>query len=124
MRPGQKESTRWIEGYERVAEMAARVPSSRLVYVADREGTTLANVVGKAMAIDGAILLFRCQNAEIAEALMQCMDGLYELTMVKEPVHRETTDPLSMGVFRWPPRAQAILEQQTVSSERGKRCQE
>lgn len=31
------ESARWIEGYERVAEMAARVPMTRLVYVADRE---------------------------------------------------------------------------------------
>ncbi|BBA33810.1 transposase [Methylocaldum marinum] len=32
------ESLRWIEGYERVAELAAQVPSTRLVYVADREG--------------------------------------------------------------------------------------
>jgi len=36
-RPGPKESIRWIEGYRRVAEMAADVPSTRLVYVADRE---------------------------------------------------------------------------------------
>jgi hypothetical protein len=42
VRTGQKESARWTEGYERVAEMAARVPSSRLVYVADREGDILA----------------------------------------------------------------------------------
>lgn len=35
------ESTRWIEGYERVAEQAAAVPSTRLVYVADREGDIL-----------------------------------------------------------------------------------
>lgn len=32
-----KESTRWLEGYERVAEMAATLPAMRLVYVADRE---------------------------------------------------------------------------------------
>jgi hypothetical protein len=32
------ESLRWVEGYERVAELAAQVPSTRLVYVADREG--------------------------------------------------------------------------------------
>jgi hypothetical protein len=32
-----KESARWIEGYERVAEMAAGLPATRLVYVADRE---------------------------------------------------------------------------------------
>ena len=36
-RPGPKESIRWIEGYQRVAEMAADVPGTRLVYVADRE---------------------------------------------------------------------------------------
>lgn len=32
-----KESLRWIEGYERVAEMAADFPATRLVYLADRE---------------------------------------------------------------------------------------
>ena len=37
VRPGQKESRRWVEGYERVAEQALEVPGTRLVYVADRE---------------------------------------------------------------------------------------
>ncbi|WGG52761.1 IS4 family transposase [Rugamonas sp. DEMB1] len=37
VRPGIKESGRWIEGYGRVAEMAAEMPATRLVYVADRE---------------------------------------------------------------------------------------
>jgi len=41
-RPGVKESLRWIEGYERVAETAARMPDTRLVYVADREADILA----------------------------------------------------------------------------------
>jgi hypothetical protein len=41
-RPGIRESTRWIEGYERVAESAAKMPQTRLVYVADRE----ADMVG------------------------------------------------------------------------------
>lgn len=36
-RGGVKESRRWIEGYERVAETAANLPHTRLVYVADRE---------------------------------------------------------------------------------------
>ena len=36
-RPGIKESVRWREGYERVAELAAELPQTRLVYVADRE---------------------------------------------------------------------------------------
>jgi hypothetical protein len=37
VRPGQKESRRWTEGYERVAELAPQMPDTRLVYVADRE---------------------------------------------------------------------------------------
>lgn len=36
-RDGLKESLRWIEGYERIAEMAADLPATRLVYLADRE---------------------------------------------------------------------------------------
>ena len=36
--PQVKESTRWVEGYEIVADLAERVPETRLVYVADREG--------------------------------------------------------------------------------------
>lgn len=32
-----KESQRWVEGYERIAELAQRCPQQRLVYVADRE---------------------------------------------------------------------------------------
>jgi hypothetical protein len=36
--PQVKESTRWREGYEMVADWAAQVPGTRLVYVADREG--------------------------------------------------------------------------------------
>lgn len=36
-RPGGRESVRWSEGYARVAELAAELPSTRLVYVADRE---------------------------------------------------------------------------------------
>jgi hypothetical protein len=36
-RGGPRESLRWIEGYERLAELAPRLQSTRLVYVADRE---------------------------------------------------------------------------------------
>jgi hypothetical protein len=36
-RQGLTESKRWVEGYQRVAEMAADMPDTRLVYVADRE---------------------------------------------------------------------------------------
>lgn len=37
VRPGMIESKRWVEGYQRVAEMALTMPATRLVYVADRE---------------------------------------------------------------------------------------
>lgn len=40
--PGQKESTRWTEGYERIAEMAGSMPLTRLVYLADREADMVA----------------------------------------------------------------------------------
>jgi len=40
-RGGPKESLRWIEGYERIAETAATLPATRLVYVADREADLL-----------------------------------------------------------------------------------
>ena len=36
-RPGIKESVRWVEGYERLAEMASELSGTRLVYLADRE---------------------------------------------------------------------------------------
>ncbi len=36
-RPGIRESLRWTEGYERIAEIAPSMPDTRLVYVADRE---------------------------------------------------------------------------------------
>ena len=36
--PDVKESLRWVEGYEIVADRAETVPATRLVYVADREG--------------------------------------------------------------------------------------
>lgn len=50
-RPGQLESDRWIEGYERIAEMAARNPQTRLVYLADREADIL-RLMQRAHALD------------------------------------------------------------------------
>ncbi|RUT67662.1 hypothetical protein D0817_25275, partial [Flavobacterium cupreum] len=41
-RHGQKDSRRWIEGYERIAEMAPGLPGTRLVYVGDRESDIVA----------------------------------------------------------------------------------
>jgi hypothetical protein len=41
-RGGVLESTRWVEGYERVAELAGELPQTRRVYVADREADIAA----------------------------------------------------------------------------------
>ena len=41
-RAGVTESTRWSEGYSRVAELASTLPETRLVYVADREADIAA----------------------------------------------------------------------------------
>lgn len=40
-RPGIRESIRWTEGFERMAETALAMPGTRLVYVADREADIL-----------------------------------------------------------------------------------
>ena len=44
-RGGLKESQRWIEGYERIAERAWSLPQTRLVYIADREADMIALMV-------------------------------------------------------------------------------
>lgn len=41
-RGGIKESVRWIESHERVAEQAGTLPETRMVYVTDREGDIAA----------------------------------------------------------------------------------
>ena len=41
VRPGPRESLRWMEGYERIAETALTMPETRLVYIADREADIL-----------------------------------------------------------------------------------
>ncbi len=48
-----RESLRWTEGYERVAELAGRLPGTRLVYVADREGD-LRELLDRAAELDHA----------------------------------------------------------------------
>jgi hypothetical protein len=73
------ESTRWIDGYERIADMAAQLPSTRLVYVADREADFGA-LLGQAQALGyPADLLIRVRydrklqadDAQLFDALSQ-----------------------------------------------------
>lgn len=49
-RGGPKDSLRWIEGYERIAEIAVDMPGTRLVYVADREAD-LMPLMGQAQEL-------------------------------------------------------------------------
>ena len=61
-RPGIKESTRWVGGYERVAELAAEVPDTRLVYGADRE-SDMVELMARAGELDTpADWLLRAQH--------------------------------------------------------------
>ena len=61
-RPGIKESLRWIEGYERVAERAKALPEVRQVCVADREADILALLVKARDLQYAADYLVRCQH--------------------------------------------------------------
>jgi hypothetical protein len=82
VRGGQKESARWSEGYERVAEMAARVPSSRLVYVADREGDMLGLMQrAKALGTPADWLVRAKHNRCLPDG-----DKLWERTCAGEPL--------------------------------------
>ena len=62
LRAGIKESTRWIEGYERLAEWAVELPSTRLVYVADRESDIVALMARARDLGDPADGLIRSQH--------------------------------------------------------------
>jgi hypothetical protein len=67
-RGGIKESVRWTENYERVAEQAATLPATRLVYVADREGDIVALMERAAELGHPADWLIRCQHNRSLEA--------------------------------------------------------
>jgi hypothetical protein len=45
---------------------------------------TARRYMERAMEIDGAIVLFRCQSPETAERLMQYLDATYRLTLVRQ----------------------------------------
>ena len=64
-RGGVLESVRWVEGYERLAELAGELPATRLVCVGDRESDLLALLV-KARELDHAAdYLLRCQHNRV-----------------------------------------------------------
>lgn len=77
-----KASLRWIEGYERIAEMAAQLPDARLVYVADLEAD-LVSLMLRAQDLDApADWLVRAKHN-------RCLldgDRLWEHTGAGEPM--------------------------------------
>lgn len=60
--PDVKESTRWVEGYTIVADLAERTPTTRFVYVADREGDLRALMDAAAQRAHAADWLVRAQH--------------------------------------------------------------
>jgi len=62
IRSGEKESTRWLEGYQRVAELAEQLEETRLVYVGDRESDMLELMLQARESGHAADDLLRCQH--------------------------------------------------------------
>src|SRR6218665_3919794 len=88
------ESTRWIEGYERIAEQGASLPGTRPAYVADRESDLLALMRRAAGLGPPADWLVRAKhNRRLPE------DGKLWATVTSGP-------PLGQSVFSHAPRGQ------------------
>lgn len=82
MRGGPKESPRWIEGCERIAEMSAHLPQTRLIYVADREAD-LMPWMGRAQELGTPV------DWLVRSAHNRCLpddDTLWQHTAAGEPV--------------------------------------
>ena len=64
---GVKESCRWVEGYQQLAEQTPLLPATRLVYVADREGDFI-ELLAKASTLGTPVdwLIRSCQNRLVA----------------------------------------------------------
>jgi hypothetical protein len=73
---GIKESRRWVEGYERVAELAASLPDTRLVYMADREGDCI-DVMARAQELGTPAdwLIRSVHNRRLAKQEGKLWDG-------------------------------------------------
>lgn len=79
-RPGVCESLRWIEGYERLGEMAAQLPQTRLVYLADREADIMALMVRARDLGNPVDWLVRSKNNRV----LKCGDKLWAQTCAGE----------------------------------------
>jgi hypothetical protein len=115
-RPGEKESRRWVEGYERVAELAEQLPQTRLVYVGDRESDMLELMV---QARDGgyrADYLLRAQHNRALPgggklwAEVRASEVLGELNFILPPTKTRKVRPV---------RQQLRAKRVTLSDRRG-----
>ncbi|RBG59355.1 hypothetical protein BRM42_05775 [Xanthomonas oryzae pv. oryzae] len=71
---------------DRTIDITGREGLALAIIAADDEMTATARrYIERAMGIPGAIVLFRCQNPETAEHLMQHLHAEYQLTLVQEP---------------------------------------
>ena len=107
---GVKESCRWVDGYERLAEQASSLPATRLVYVADREGDFI-ELLAKASALGTPVdwLIRSCHNRSVAGAQDKLWEGLDASHVLGEI---RFTLPARKGQ-----KARAVLQQVSV-----KRC--
>ena len=88
-RGGLLESTRWVEGYERLAELAAELPDTRLVCVGDRESDLLALLVKARDSGHAADYLPRCRHNRV---LPEGAAKLWDAVLDGEPLGRVRFD--------------------------------
>jgi hypothetical protein len=112
-----KESQRWIEGYERVAEMAVEFPATRLVYLADREADLMPLMCRAQELGEPADWLVRASHN-------RCLpDGgkLWECTTAGEPLGQiEFTMASRHGVKARPVRQQLWAQRLELRGTSGK----
>ncbi|SMP78999.1 hypothetical protein SAMN06295970_13029 [Noviherbaspirillum suwonense] len=87
------ESTRWIDGYERIAKMAAQLPATRLVLVADRE-VDFGALLGRAQTVNyPADLLIRARY----DRKLQADDTQLFAALSQAPALGEVVSALTPG---------------------------
>jgi hypothetical protein len=115
-----KESIRWVEGYERVAELAATMPATRLVYMADREGDIRA-LMERAAALghpaDGLIRCLHNRTLDEGGKLGAELDrapvlGQVQFTLPRDGARkpRPVVQTVRMARFELPPQGGKTLQ--------------
>lgn len=117
IRGGPKESLRWVEGYERIAETAAHLPQTRLIYVADREADLMPLMLRAQELGTPADWLVRAKHN-------RCLpdgDKLWQHTGAGEPVGEITFEmPARHGVKARTVRQQVWVRKVDLPTGKGK----